>query len=479
MSITAIALVGWIPLTLLLFAMLPPRRAVIISMVAGALFLPEATGVAIPGFDALGFSKAAAVSWSCLLGVLLLDTNRLLSFRPRWFDSFAVALGTTGIVSSLLNGIGFRDGVYEAVIAVWMFTIPYFLGRLYFSDLAGLRELAIGIFIGGLVYAPFCLIENRMSPQLHRWVYNFHQHEFAQVYRFGGFRPMVFMQHGLAVGLFMASATVIGWWLWASRSLTRLWGIPTGWLVAAMFGTTVLVRSGNGYVFLAVGVGLIYATRYLRSALPVVLLCAVPVVYCATRATGLFDARSLVAVADTVFGADRAGSLQFRVNAEDVLAAKAMERPAFGWGGHGRNRVRVNDKDTVTDGLWILTFGKWGVAGLGALIGTLTLGAALLWRRFPAWTWSTPAVGAAAAAAVVAVFHMIDGLPNAMPVGFYYAAAGGAAGLQSLPGVAGALAGAPRADRRPLWQRRLADLRGGRPNLPAATARPGAAVART
>ena len=58
--------------------------------------------------------------------------------------------------------------------------------------------------LGGLIYVPLCLFEVRMSPQLHNMVYGFAQHSFGQTVRGGGWRPMVFMQHGLAVGLFMS-----------------------------------------------------------------------------------------------------------------------------------------------------------------------------------------------------------------------------------------------------------------------------------
>ena len=67
------------------------------------------------------------------------------------------------------------------------------------NDPASQRTLLISIFIGGLLYVPLCLFEIRMSPQLHKLVYGFHQHIFAQTFRFEGWRPTVFLQHGLAV----------------------------------------------------------------------------------------------------------------------------------------------------------------------------------------------------------------------------------------------------------------------------------------
>ena len=52
-------------------------------------------------------------------------------------------------------------------------------------------------------------------------------------------------------------------------------------------------------------------------------------------------------------GDDRAGSVQFRLDNENMLAKKAMQQPLFGWGGW--NRARVFDESgndlTVTDGV--------------------------------------------------------------------------------------------------------------------------------
>ena len=52
------------------------------------------------------------------------------------------------------------------------------LARLLHFDL----RLAGGavLLIGGLIYIPFCLFEIKMSPQLHKWVYGYHQHAFDQ-----------------------------------------------------------------------------------------------------------------------------------------------------------------------------------------------------------------------------------------------------------------------------------------------------------
>ena len=62
---------------------------------------------------------------------------------------------------------------------------------------------------------PFCLFEIRMSPQLHKCVYGSTSAP-RQTFRWGGFRPMVFMQRGLAVGIWMIAGVAVGMWLWVT-----------------------------------------------------------------------------------------------------------------------------------------------------------------------------------------------------------------------------------------------------------------------
>ncbi|PPD56250.1 MAG: hypothetical protein CTY10_05200, partial [Methylotenera sp.] len=65
------------------------------------------------------------------------------------------------------------------------------------------------------------------------------------------------------------------------------------------------------------------------------------------------------------FSADRAQSLNFRFENENILLQHALERPYFGWNGWGRNRVYNQwGKDiSVTDGRWIIELGVSGFMG--------------------------------------------------------------------------------------------------------------------
>lgn len=437
------ALVAWIPVVLLMFSLLPARTAVIYSIIAGMLFLPETGMIKIPG---LAYGKLAAVSIATFLGILFFDGTRLFQFRFAWYDSFWLALCLSPFVTSLENGLGLKDGVIECITMMLIWGIPYYIGRIYLTDIHAIREAATAIVVMGLIYAPLCLFEIQFSPQLHRIFYGKHQHSFAQTYRFGGYRPMVFMQHGLAVGLFMAAASLTCFWLWRCGTLKHIWGIPTSWLTLFLMGMTVLCKSSGGVALMLMGLAVLASIWSMRTAVPLVLLVAIAPVYMVTRALGLFDGKALVGAVAMVVNEERAGSLQFRIDAENQLAKKALQKPLFGWGGWDRSKAfnASGEGKAVTDGLWIIALGKRGGIGAAALFGAFLIGPFLLKRRYDPKLWTHPAVGPAVVAAVIVTIHMIDSLPNGMPNAIYYFLGGGLAGLAAYPRTAPTASTAPR-----------------------------------
>src|SRR5687767_13048880 len=181
-STVPLALFGWPLVVLALCWLLPGRRAVVCAYVVAWLFLPVYE-YKVPGLA--DWTKMSATSITLIIGVLFLDFGRVAAFRPRWFYGPIILWCLCGGASSLANGLGPYAGLSTVLDHIVVWGLPYFLGRLYFSDVEGLRDLALGLFIGGLAYIPFCLYEIRMSPQLHSIVYGFHQHSFSQTKRFG------------------------------------------------------------------------------------------------------------------------------------------------------------------------------------------------------------------------------------------------------------------------------------------------------
>ncbi|CAN5832741.1 hypothetical protein BH23PLA1_BH23PLA1_10090 [soil metagenome] len=419
-----ITLFGWIPVVLFLFAVLPPRRAVIVAFVAGWLLLPNA-GYTFQGLP--DYNKVLATTLGVLLGTVLFDSGRFFAFRPRWADLPMLIWCLCPIASSLSNDLGLYDGLSASHRHLTTWGLPYLIGRLYLGEADGLRELATAILIGGLLYVPPCLYEIRMSPQLHRMLYGF---AIWGGTRYGGYRPQVFLSNGLELGMWMTAACLMGYALWAGGTIKRLWGLPFGALLLGLLLVTVLCKSTGALLLLAVGLAVLWVVRRTGSSLPVWVLILVSPLYMAVRTPGLWSGETLVELTQTYINEERAQSLEFRLINEDMLAVKALQRPVFGWSGWGRNRVYdEHGRDiSITDGLWIIALGVNGLVGLGALTMTFLLPPALL-LRFPVRSWSTSGLAPAAALAVLLGLYLIDNLSNAMVNPIYMLAAGGLVGL--------------------------------------------------
>ncbi|MBK7875216.1 MAG: O-antigen ligase domain-containing protein [Planctomycetes bacterium] len=428
-TLVPIALYGWIPFAAVLFACMPARRAAIYGTIAGWLFLPVAT-LPLPGLP--DYDKTYAIDMGVFLGALLFDTRALTSVRVRWYDLPMLAWVLSPAISSLLNGLGPYDAGAQSVRVIIQWGLPWWIGRAYLRDLQALKELATAIVVGGLAYAPLCLWEIRMSPQLHGTVYGFHQHDFSQTVRWGGFRPTVFMHHGLMVGMWMASATLVAAVGWLACGWRRLGPLPMGGVTAVLLVTTVLCKSVGAILLLLIGVVVLLALARARSRALLAVLVTAPIVYLGVRASGAWSGRDLVQIAGAI-STERADSLAYRLGSEDLLAARARQAPWFGWGGFGRSFVTRDEEGyeaVIVDSLWVLVFGQQGVFGLVALLAVLLVPVYRLTRTLPSRRWFQGGAGAAAILAVLLLLFLVDDLANFMYHPVYMLAAGGLAGLR-------------------------------------------------
>lgn len=433
----ALVMYGWIPIVLYLFTRYSPQRAVIISFVVAWLFLPQAA-IVLPSIP--DYTKMSATCYGILLAVFVFDSGRFSTFKPGWIDGLMGLYCISPFISSMANGLGAYDGVSSSLEQVVSWGLPYFFGRLYLSNLAGMKQLAIAIFAGGLAYIPFTVYESRFSPQLHRMVYGYHARaDFSQTMRMGGYRPTVFMAHGLAVGAWMMAAALVGIWLWKSGVLKKFWDKPMKTLVPVLVISFLNCRSTGAYLLLVFGLLILFLGSKLKTYIPLILLVVFISTYLYMGATGYItpDRRdSIEEFVTKTLNAERAQSLIFRLENEELLSEKARQRPVFGWGGWGRARVYDDyGKDiSVTDSLWIIAFGNQGAFGLITLFSTMIVPSFLLCvSRYPPKIWAHPLAAPAVCVAVVTVLFALDCVLNAMPNPIFTLSSGGIAGLVLKP----------------------------------------------
>ncbi|MBF0119513.1 MAG: O-antigen ligase domain-containing protein [Desulfobacterales bacterium] len=423
-----IVMFAWIPIVLFIFTKFKPDEAAIIAFLGAWMFLPMAK-YPIPGMP--DYTKMSATCYGIFLSSMVFDSQRLANLKIKASDSAIIIFCMAPLFSSLANGLGLYDGIASLLQQTAKWGFPYLIGRMYFGTLEGLRNYAIGIIAGGLVYTPFCLYESRMSPQLHHMFYGFTQATFNQSFRYGGWRPMVFMEHGLMVGMWMASAALAALWLYHTGALKQIRGYGMNRLVPILTLTMVMCRSTGAVSLYIIGAATLLLTEKLKNGLIILLLFSLPVGYLATRSTELWSGQNLVDLIAHNLSEDRAASIEFRFTNENMLSKKALQQPIFGWGGWGRARVYDAEGNdiSVTDGLWIIIFGNYGLLGISAMSTVFLLPVIKLLRLYPASKWNTPEVAPAAVLSVLLILYMIDNLLNAMINPIFTVAAGGLTGL--------------------------------------------------
>jgi hypothetical protein len=299
----------------------------------------------------------------------------------------------------------------SAMVGQFLFLLPFFLGRQLLRTPAENEEILRVLVFAGLAYSLLMLFELRMSPQLHNWVYGYHPHEFVQQVREGGYRPVVFLGHGLIVAFFIMTTAVAAAAFW--RTGTRLTRLPGAAVTAYLGALLVLCKSLGSILYGALLVPLVRFSNPRPQFRIAMVLVTIALLYPMLRAADLFPARFMLSTMEVISG-DRAGSLQFRFDQEEELLQHASRRPLFGWGRWGRSRVYDdygNDK-SVTDGRWIITVGQFGLFGFVAEFGLLALS---VFRAASALRYAeseSDGIYLSALGLIVAI-SVVDLLPNA------------------------------------------------------------------
>ncbi len=438
-----------------LFTRLDPARALIWTLLAGYLVLPPVASFNLPVVPDLDKYSIPSLAALALAVVLLKDRIPVLpdNWMGRGFlvmfvvSPFATVLTNPDpvpIVAGDLPGLRIYDSV-AAVTNQAIALLPFFLARRYLATPAAMRALMLALIAAGLAYSLPMLLESRLSPQINVWVYGFFQHDFFQTIRFGGYRPVVFLPHGLWVAFFALMCVI------AALVVLREGPAPARprQLVVALYLLAVLVicKSAGALVYaLALAPLLLLAGRRAQVMLAAG-LAVVVMIYPMLREAGLIPVDDLVSYAQGI-SADRAHSLQFRFDNEDALLARAQERPWFGWGGYGRNLILdpvTGQAWTIADGAWIIALGIYGWMGYIVQYGLLSLPLILLAREALVQHGARLSPYACGLALILAV-NMVDMLPNATLIPLTWLMAG------ALWGYAEALARARRGAKAALWR---------------------------
>lgn len=435
-----VALVIWPLVTLILFRSFSLKMALVWSVVAGYLLLPSELEIFfnIPLFPSLDKRIIPIVSAAVFATVTVKQLAQQSRSRsqadllkltgpvmPGWipkarFAQLSMAMMVVGSVGTAMTNrdmlfygevvvpaLSYYDGL--AMIAeVSFFLMPLIVGRKFLADEESHKTLLFVLCIAALIYSLPALFEVRMSPQMNRMVYDFFPHSWLQHIRNGGWRPLVFLNHGLLLGIFTCCAilaTVILYRIDEKRRVLYLFALP--WLIISLF----LYKTAGAFIFALLFLPLAMFMPVRLQLMAAAIVAGTTLTYPMLRGSGIIPTEQILEVASNRLDPLRAGSLEFRFNNEDALLQLANERPVFGWGGWGRGRQydeQGRDQST-TDGAWIIVIGQDGWIGYISQFGLMTIPMLLLFFRRKRYKVSLVTSGLC----LVLAANTLDLLPNA------------------------------------------------------------------
>ena len=383
--ISYLALLLVVPGAFFLFWRYPARKAALITMFGGAMFLPCVVGFNLPVFP--DFDKEILPGLGALFACIVLRRRALRSppFGGPEALLIVAMLGVLGTVMTngdplsygptLLPAQTLYDGFVDSIGIVMKWLPPYYLGRAMFRTRADLLQLCRFIVLAGLLYSIPIMLELRLSPQLHNWIYGFHQSDFIQTIRWGGYRPKVFMRHGLNVALFMMITVLMAMALWKGkvRLGSKRW-LTSGRAFAFLLVILLLCKSTGAYFYLALLMPLIYFAPLRIQRLGIVGFVIFILGYPMIRSAGLIPVDDLIDWMTEQVGEERANSLWFRFFTEEQVLENARERFVFGWGGYGRPYkfdVVTGEQLSILDGYWVIEIGSHGLVGFFCIFGMM------------------------------------------------------------------------------------------------------------
>jgi hypothetical protein len=352
------ALVAGVALSCLMFAVCRGPTALIWSFLIGYLVLPVGAAVDFPGIPAV--DKNSAIWLGATLGTLLFQSGTLrgLTFHPA--DLLAPTILLSTVYTSVTNGLGSWDGVSMAMRSALTLILPYGLARVHLRRPADLLNLGTALFWGGLVCVPLAVWEFRMSPQIHTTLYGYFPHSFAQQIRWGHFRPVLCMGHGLAVASYFGSCLLIGVILLKRHILRISLSRYAGAAVAAVGLGLAVTMSVGPWCAAICGWGLYWLSRRWRWA---PLIAGAPgIVWLLVVFAADANWEWMTSPFEALGAQERAASLKYRLDAMSEYSQIICQQPWWGYGAWGRGRIA----NVATDSEALIYLLEFGLIGAGA-----------------------------------------------------------------------------------------------------------------
>jgi hypothetical protein len=423
--VTTLALLGWPVVAFWLYKTRPIGRATLWTILGAYMLLPVGSHIKIPMIP--DFDKNSIPNLAALFGCVAICGKSIKFLNDRGLvELLIIGFLICPFITCALNddpisiGLVVLPGLsnYDAgsvVISQAITLIPFFLGRQFLRNRTDTEEILRVLIVAGLIYSLPVLFEIRFSPQLHTWIYGFFPSSFEDQYRQGGFRPVVFMGHGLLVCFFICTTAIAAaaFWRTDTRVLSRL-NVPAGAITTYLSFVLVLGKTASSTAYGAILIPLVYFTKPKVQLTFAVLLVSVALLYPIMRATDVFPTNIADDLASSlVSDSQRIASMNERFKNEKQLLEHTSQRFFFGWGTYGRGLTydEYGRNSSPIDGTWIGELSSFGFVGFLTLFGVLTLPVFTAARALR-YVESTKDKAFLSALALILAVNIFDLLPN-------------------------------------------------------------------
>ncbi len=362
----------WPLIAILLYKKFDTVTATFWTIVGGYMFLPVKTAIDLPMIPAIGKDEISAIA--ALIGCIVIKNEKISFFGITKIHKILIGLLLViPFVNVFFNtepmynrelwvpGLSIYDSISQ-VLAQYLRLLPFIIAVNIVRSVKDLERIIHLLVIAGLGYSVLILFEIRISPQLHTWVYGFFPHSFAQQFRFGGYRAVVFMGHGLLVATFCfvcVGAAAIQLKIGSQKNKAKNLAILAYLLFVLIVSKTV----GSIFLGLVTGFSIVFLSLW-QQKLVVKILVLIFLLYPTLSILNVVPYDSIISFIRD-FSEEKADSLEFRFTHEVTLITHAFEKFLVGWGSWGRNLLH----GSIPDGYWVIVYGQYGAIYFYALFG--------------------------------------------------------------------------------------------------------------
>ncbi len=330
----------------------------------------------LPPFDwpygPVSIRKTDLVRWIPMLIGLIAAPRAFL--RWHWIDLPILLYCLCPFLAGVINGLPWTESSWETVKEFSYWWVPFAVGRFLLTSERHRNAVAWIVVAGALLYLPPTLYEILYGPQLASWATG---QEFDRMLRGAGrgttFRPSVFLSSGFVLTMFYVWAILL-----AAKKTERTFNthlypplqsepIPPSLFLrlCQAIGTTALAvvvlwcKSLGSIVLMIVGLAIQFLIRGRLAGIVLALLVLIPPVYIGLRTTGIASTDRIYGATVAIIGEPKAGSLRYRLQAEEIVFDSMADHVLWGYGDWGK--WREGRKTMVLDGFWLFAWTRSGM----------------------------------------------------------------------------------------------------------------------